>query len=309
MALIFNPEDKIQWEEWAPSLQDRLKAIFAKIYAGSMFIFKYLGNIRITIGERQPVNPVLYREIWWDTRFEVFRVLTSEGWVMTRATWYDGSNDNIQNDATSPISLNPRTNCHCYTISWNNSYYCHCKTQSSKAPSVPVNKVTDLGFNLPITSSAPATKYYKFIISSTAQATYEQIIFQSLNITDVNAPNEGAIIDITDGGINRVTSSDGSSQKYVTYDPKYAGMFSSDYNSTTAFVQGQTYYIPIKFAEDKKIDSVFGTLTYFSSGPVTILLQASYDNGATYDNIASVTLKGNYQAAIICHGSCHCARW
>ena len=49
------------------------------------------------------------------------------------------------------------------------------------------------------------------------------------------------------------------------------------------------------FAEDKKIDSVFGTLTYFSSGPVTVLLQASYDNGATYDNIASVTLKGNYQ--------------
>ena len=139
MALIFNPEDKIQWEEWAPSLQDRLKAIFAKIYSGSLFIFKYLGNIRITIGERQPVNPVVYREIWWDTRFEVFRVLTSEGWVMTRATWYDGSNDNIQNDATSPISLNPRTNCHCYTISWNNSYYCHCKTQSSKAPSVPVN--------------------------------------------------------------------------------------------------------------------------------------------------------------------------
>lgn len=309
MALIFNPEDKIQWEEWAPSLQDRLKAIFAKIYSGSLFIFKYLGNIRITIGERQPVNPVVYREIWWDTRFEVFRVLTAEGWVMTRATWYDGSNDNIQNDATSPISLNPRTNCHCYTISWNNSYYCHCKTQSSKAPSVPVNKVTDLGFNLPITSSAPATKYYKFIISSTAQATYEQIIFQSLNITDVNAPNEGAIIDITDGGINRVTSSDGSSQKYVTYDPKYAGMFSSDYNSTTSFVQGQTYYIPIKFAEDKKINSVFGTLTYFSSGPVTVLLQASYDNGATYDNIASVTLKGNYQAAIICHGSCHCARW
>ena len=272
MALIFNPEDKIQWEEWAPSLQDRLKAIFAKIYSGSLFIFKFLGNIRITIGERQPVNPVVYREIWWDTRFEVFRVLTSEGWVMTRATWYDGSNDNIQNDATSPISLNPRTNCHCYTISWNNSYYCHCKTQSSKAPSVPVNKVTDLGFNLPITASAPATKYYKFIISSTAQATYEQIIFQSLNITDVNAPNEGAIIDITDGGINRVTSSDGSSQKYVTYDPKYTGMFSSDYNSTTAFVQGQTYYVPIKFAEDKKIDSVFGTLTYFSSGPVTALL-------------------------------------
>ena len=299
MALIFNPEDKIQWEEWAPSLQDRLKAIFAKIYSGSLFIFKYLGNIRITIGERQPVNPVVYREIWWDTRFEVFRVLTSEGWVMTRATWYDGSNDNIQNDTTSPISLNPRTNCHCYTISWNNNYYCHCKTQSSKAPSVPVNKVTDLGFNLPITSSAPATKYYKFIISSTAQATYEQIIFQSLNITDVNAPNEGAIIDITDG----------NKTNYVTYDPKYAGMFSSNHNSTTAFVQGQTYYIPIKFAEDKKINSVFGTLTYFSSGPVTVTLQASYNNGATYDNIASVTLKGNYQAAIICHGSCHCARW
>ena len=79
MALIFNPEDKIQWEEWAPSLQDRLKSLFAKVNAGSMFIFKYLGNIRITIGEHQPVNPVVYREIWWDTRFEVFRVLTSEG--------------------------------------------------------------------------------------------------------------------------------------------------------------------------------------------------------------------------------------
>ena len=171
MALIFNPEDKIQWEEWAPSLQDRLKSLFAKVNAGSMFIFKYLGNIRITIGEHQPVNPVVYREIWWDTRFEVFRVLTSEGWVMTRATWYDGSNDNIQNDATSPISLNPRTNCHCYTISWNNNYYCHCKTQSSKAPSVPVNKLTDLGFNLHINYNTPTNKYYKFIISSTAQET------------------------------------------------------------------------------------------------------------------------------------------
>ena len=99
------------------------------------------------------------------------------------------------------------------------------------------------------------------------------------------------------------------SEKYVTYDPKYAGMFSSDVNSTTAFVQGQTYYIPIKFGMAKKINSVYGTLTHFSSGPVTVLLQASYDNGATYDNISSVTMKGNYQAAIICHGSCHCARW
>ena len=75
----FIEEDKIQWEEWAPSLQDRLKALYLKIKAMSICLGHYTSAVRITIGDTQPTNPIPYGEIWWDTRYEVFRVLTNEG--------------------------------------------------------------------------------------------------------------------------------------------------------------------------------------------------------------------------------------
>lgn len=302
----FNLEDKIQWQEWAPSLQDRLKSIIATIGGGGSYIYHYISAVRVTIGDTQPLNPVPYGEVWWDTRFEVWRVLTDEGWIMTRATWYNGSNADVRAAASidSPISQNPRTNCHCYIINWENAQYCHCKTQESVAPSTTINHQTDLAFNYDI--SASATRYWKWVITSTAVSTYEQIVISTLNAIDKDHPNTNAIIPL-DGVTTKYAEEYGDD--YVEYDSKYSPMFSTDTTKTCSFVQGTTYYIPFTFKLPKTLINIYGTLSSFSSGPVTITLQASYDNGSTYTTIKSITLTGNYMAAITCHSHCHCDRW
>lgn len=308
----FIEEDKIQWEEWAPSLQDRLKALYLKIKAMSIFLGHYTSAVRITIGDTQPANPIPYGEIWWDTRYEVFRVLTNEGWVMTRATWYDGSTNSLSGTVESQLSTNPRTNCHCYIVDWNNANYCHCKSTSSAVTSVNINTQSNMAFNYNISStSTKATKYYKWKITTKKQSQEVDVVFCMLNASDIATPTENAIIPI-EGALNTIDVG-GVATKYVSYDVGYSPLFSPNYNDTYSFAQvttGDTVYeIPFTFGQPKTLTTIYGTLAPFSSGPVEIILYASYNNGSTWTELKKITLTGNFSAAIICHGSCHCARW
>lgn len=296
---VFNAEDKVCWEEWAPSLQDRLKGLLNKWYSGSSFIQGFLGANRLTIGPNPPSDPIRYCEIWWDTNVEALRVLTNSGWELMRATWYDDTNLNIADDIENPLSRNPRTRCHCYAINWNMTHYCHCKVQTYTAPSTGINTQTDMSFNKQCSKTYDGITDYRWIIAPQRNG----VVISFLNARSADDPDKDSIIPLDAYTVNKVTVN-GVQKDYVSYDyEKYAQMFSNLENSTCTFNTGTTY-IPFTFAEPKKLTSIFGTLAPFSSGPVTITLQALVNNQWT--TIDSITLKGNYQPGMVCHSNCHC---
>lgn len=298
----FNLEDKLEWEEWAPSLQDKLKSLINRWHAGQAYIDHFVGSTRITIGDNPPSNPIPYCEIWWDTRYEIFKVLTDEGWIMTHATWYNGANALITDDVDSPISRNPRTRCHCYIISWDAAGYCHCKSEVFAAPSVAQGTQSDMAFNKTIDSPVIA-KEYRWVISPSRDG----VIITSLNVSTEGSPNTNAILPLEGNTANRVETESGKTADYVTYDEKYSAMFSEDTNGTVTFNTGTTY-IPFTFGLPNKLTRVYCTLAPYSSGPVKIALQYR-KGGATWVTLLEITLKGNYQPGMACHSNCHCNRW
>lgn len=298
----FNLEDKLEWEEWAPSLQDKLKSYINRWYAGQAYTSHYIGSTRITIGDKPPTNPIPYCEIWWDTRYEIFKVLTDEGWIMTHATWYTGANAVIQDDVESPISRNPRTRCHCYIVSWDAAQYCHCKAQDYSAPSVSQGTQNDLAFNKAIASPV-ATKNYRWVITPSRDA----VVIGSLNASTEDSPNTNAIVPLEGNTANRVQNEAGQSTDYVSYDKKYSNMFSEDSSATNSFNTG-TAYIPFTFGLPQKLVLTHCTLASYSSGPVKIVLQYKNSSGG-WNTLQDVTLQGNYQPGAVCHSNCHCRRW
>lgn len=314
MASSFNLEDKVRWEEWAPSLQDKLKALLNKWSAGYGWSSNYAGAVRITIGPVAPQNCVQYSDIWWDTRYQVLRVLTEEGWILTRGAWHAGANSDVEDSIDNPLSHNPVTRCHCYTINWDASQYCHCKV--SKWESTETNKTTRTGFQnhygyQDTKYSAFKTSGYFIINTGSSSGT---VSVSSLNFNSEKYPT-GAIIGSSDPAFKRdsnlYTPISYSNTDVSDLDP--SPLFDGNANTYVNFPRGTSYKISLKANEDVTvgdIGNIYGTLLNNSNGPVTFeLYLRSVTNASQYVKVFSITLLGNYDPGVACHHSCHCARW
>lgn len=308
----FNLEDKIRWEEWAPSLQDKLKYIWNELQASSAYLDERLGDIRITIGENPPLYPIPYNELWFDTRYMVARIFTESGWHMTHAAWYGGSNDDIYDEVDSPLSHNPDTNCHCYTIGWTSQEYCHCKSQMWE-DTEPEDSLTDMSFNQSIPNPVSAKKY-RFELYGNAPSSGMDIMLQTLNVATNLYPNNGITPSYE---INRVLDENGVSVDYVITDEQYDPIFDDD-SSTFYTVNNGYTYIDFTFGQMTTVTKIYGRLIPYSSGPLYINVQYQTSTSTEWINLfnnvidgitTGIKLKGNYIPYSVCHSSCHCARW
>jgi hypothetical protein len=280
-AYNFNLEDKICWEELAPSLQDRLKALWDLIHSYEEYFNALNGDVRVTIGPTSPSHPINFAELWFDTNFMICRAYVNNEWTLTRAMWYNPSATSVTSTVDAKLSSNPRTNCHCYTVVFPDSGYCHCKVQLWDSSTVAVGTTSNIAFNKYISTSYFDTTQYRFIISGSG-------VLQTLN-TSVSSDNVNAIVpsNSTDRILNTST---GEYEYYCSYDSKYDAIFDSTTDTSYTF-SGNTVVIPIKYAENVHFDKVFGRLSPTSNGPLTITLQAF--NYSNYINIFTVTLQGN----------------
>lgn len=295
----FNLEDKITWDELAPSLKDKFKELWNKLYATNAYLDDRTGGIRVTISASPPSNPIEYNELWFDTRYMIWRTLVNKEWILTRAAWYGQDHTTVISTPEAPLSSNDRTNCHCYTIKYPNEGYCHCKAQMWDPSTVPEGQVSDIAFNKKI-NNPYTTKNYQWIIKADMDSTN----IQTLNAYTADEPNANAIIPMY--MTTRVTNEKGESVEYVSFDSRYDLMF--DENNFTSYVFNTgTFIIPFTFGNATKLTGIFGRLAPYSNGPVTITLQAYANN--TYNTIATITLAGNPQYAQHCHSNCHCQRW
>lgn len=295
----FDLEDKVGWDELAPSLQDKFAELWNKLYMNNAWIDDRTGGIRVTIAAAPPSNPVEYCELWFDTRFMIWRTLRRGNWELTRAAWYPKDHTTVTSTPEAPLSTNDRTNCHCYTVKWNTDGYCHCKSQLWDSSTVPEGTKSNVAFNQKINNAYTTTRY-KWIIKTQMDACN----IQTLNAYTKENPNTNAIIPMD--STTRVTNEKGESVAYVTFDSKYDPLF--DENTSTSFVFNTgTFEIPFTFAKPIKLTGIFGRLASYSNGPLTIQLYG-YANNA-WNFIAEITLAGNPQYAQHCHRSCHCRRW
>lgn len=295
----FDLEDRITWDELAPSLQDKFKELWNKIYATNGYLDDRTNNIRITIGTAPPNKPIEYMEYWFDTRYMVTRAYVDGKWELTRAAWYGKNHNTVVSTPEAPLSKNPATVCHCHTITWPNEGYCHCKTQLWDPSTVPEGMVSDISFNQKTDSSA-SSKQYQLIINAKMDA----VVIQTLNCYTDEVPNSNAIL--PSYTTTRVSNEIGEQVEYCTFDSKYDAMFDENANTSYVFNTG-TVTIPITFGNNIKLTGLFGSLANYSNGPVTITLQVYTAN--QWKTIKTITLKGNPQYASHCHGNCHCARW
>lgn len=316
MALSFNLEDKVRWEEWAPSLQDKLKALLNKWQAGYAWAVNYAGATRISIGPTAPQNCVKYADVWWDTRYHVARVLTNEGWILTRGAWYQGANTDVEDTIESPKSHNPTTRCHCYTINWDASQYCHCKTQGY----IPTetNKTTNTGFQNHYGFQDDNYREFKtggyFAFDTTAVPSGKTVEITSLNFTSVQFP-QGVIKGSTDPSFNRnsklYTPISYTNTDKDNLDP--SNLFDDNKSTSFTIPSGKYYKVFLRINPDVKIGeigNIFGTLKNNSSGPITIHFYLQKISSANeYVKVFSITLLGNYDPGLACHSNCHCARW
>lgn len=316
MALSFNLEDKVRWEEWAPSLQDKLKALLNKWQAGYGWSSNYAGATRISIGPTAPQNCVKYADVWWDTRYHVARVLTNEGWILTRAAWYKGPNTGVEDTVDSPKSHNPITRCHCYTINWDASQYCHCKTQSYV--STTTNKTTNLGFQNHYGFQDTNYSEFKtggyFVFDTAAVPSGKTVEMTSLNFTSSQFI-QGAIKGSTDPSFIR-TSELYTPISYTNTDTDNldpSNLFDNNPSTSITIPSGKYYKVFLKKNSNVKIGeigNIYGTLKNNSSGPITIHLYLQNVSSANqYVKVFSITLLGNFDPGLACHHNCHCARW
>ena len=295
----FNLEDKVTWEELAPSLQDKFKELWNKLNATNAWLDDRLGDIRITIDYDPPTAPVEYNELWFDLRYMVARAYVKGDWVLTRGAWYGKEASTVTSTPEAPLSTNDRTNCHCYAVDYGLPSYCHCKSQMWDPSTVPEGQQSNLAFNQNINNPYISTKY-----QWTIKCNMDSVNIQTLNATTEEDPNVNAIIPMNI--VTNVPDSNGGSSPYCTFDSKYDPIFDGSTSTSYVFNTGTTT-IPITFAQPIKLTNIFGRLAPYSNGPVTITFYVFV--GSSYQQLAQITLAGNPQYAITCHNACHCARW
>lgn len=295
----FDLEDKVTWDELAPSLQDKFKELWNKIEATNAYLSDRIGDVRLTIDYKAPENPIEYAELWFDARYMILRSLINGEWKLTTAAWYKNNSSTVVSTPEAPLSTNERTNCHCYAVKYEQDGYCHCKSQMWDPSTVPEGQVSDIAFNKKINNTISSSKYQWVL-----KCNMDSINVQTLNAYTEENPNANAII--PNGTGSRVTDESGNLVATVTYDTKYDPIF--DENSMTSYIfNSGTYTIPFTYTDPVKLTGIIGRLAPYSNGPVTIQLQVYSDT--KYITIGEVTLAGNPQYAITCHGACHCARW
>lgn len=295
----FDLEDKVTWDELAPSLQDKFKELWNKIEATNAYLSDRIGDVRLTIDYKAPENPIEYAELWFDARYMILRSLINGEWKLTTAAWYKNNSSTVVSTPEAPLSTNERTNCHCYAVKYEQAGYCHCKSQMWDPSTVPEGQVSDIAFNKKINNTISSSKYQWVL-----KCNMDSINVQTLNAYTEENPNANAII--PNGTGSRVTDESGNLVPTVTYDSKYDPIF--DENSMTSYIfNSGTHTISFTYTDPVNLTGILGRLTPYSNGPVTIQLQVYSDT--KYITIGEVTLAGNPQYAITCHGACHCARW
>jgi hypothetical protein len=78
----FNPEDKITYNELAPSLQELLNGKASK--EDLNVLIKLINGIRLTVGTAAPTAPINNKEIWINTSTNLI-MRYNNGWVDNNA--------------------------------------------------------------------------------------------------------------------------------------------------------------------------------------------------------------------------------
>ena len=286
--MSFNLEDKVRWDELSPSLQDMLKNLYMKYHTMFSYYENMNNTVRITIGTKPPTFGVKYNELWFDTKYMVLRCLTDDGWILTRAYWYEPSAETVLDEVDAPRSRNPRTTCHCYSVEWEDQFknLCHCHKVTYIAPIVGNNKITDTAFNVD-TSGAVYSTDYRIIVTVSSPS----VFVETLNAINADNPGVSAIQPINNGVTNL-----GEITKDTTYNTvpqEYNFIFDDSDLSGCEFTTG-TKVIPITFTKKVKLSKFYGQIQDGIKGPVKFELQEK--NGGSWFTISNVTLNGNYVA-------------
>lgn len=93
--MAFNLEDKMKWSELSPSLQKKFTELQDAIADQNRDYTVNTTNVRWTVGDTAPFNPVNNGEMWFDTKYKVVRGYAQNNWEFTRAAWYGGDSSGI----------------------------------------------------------------------------------------------------------------------------------------------------------------------------------------------------------------------
>ena len=282
--MSFNLEDKVRWDELSPSLQDELKSLYNRYHA--MYgVFENTNNtIRITVGKNPPKFAIKYNELWFDTKYMVLRCLTDDGWILTRAYWYDKKAETVLDDVDAPRSRNPRTTCHCYNLTWEDKFnnLCHCHNVVYKAPIVGNDEKSLVSFIMKTTASTYSTKY-RFILTPTGGTVHV------LTLNAINADNEtvAAIYptqkSVSDMGEESVIG-------YFNYVPEQYNFIFDNSDVSGCDIAGNTI-IPVTFTKKVKLIKVYCQIASGSSG---LIVQLDEFVGGTYITVFKTSLNGDY---------------
>jgi hypothetical protein len=297
----FNPEDKINWEELAPSLQDKFKALWNSVNNNHQYLGDRIGDVRLTVGFDPPLDPIEYCELWFDTSIMTMRAYTDGKWTLTCAGWYGNSSKDVTSTDESRLSSNPRTNCHCYMVDHKGLQgdgFCHCKMQLWDSSTIQIGKASKISFNKLVEVPYSATDKYKWIITPSAPG----VIIQTLNGYSVD--NQSSYLIIPKDSQTKVLKN-GEYVPYCDFPEQFDPLFDDQY--LTMFALDIKYTIDVVFADKVKFGGIVGRLAPYSSGPVNIKLQAQ--NDSNWITIFEIALAGNPQYVTTCHRHCHCARW
>ena len=298
----FDLEDKIRWDQLAPSLQDKFKSLWDSMKASETMQTNKMGSTRITIGPEPPKKPIEYCELWFDTNIMALRAYVHRRWSITRASWYKDPASSVVATDDANLSSNPRTNCHCYTIKYTDKKFCHCKTQLWDSSVVKIGSKSKLSFNKEANTGYDATDSYRIII----QTGVVGVGIGSINCGTEKEPGTDAIM--SHEFSSRVPGPDGEYINYCEFDPAFDDLFDSTATTYIFLDRAGTGHIDIKFAEKLKLVNFHANLFPYSNGPVTITLQAKSPAG--YTTICSETLAGNPQAYSVCHShNCRDSNW
>lgn len=298
----FNPEDKINWEELAPSLQDKFKGLWNRLNNDNKYLSDRIGDVRFTVGYKPPFDPIEYCELWFDTNIMALRAYVNGKWELSRGAWYGNSNTDVKSTSEGRLSSNPRTNCHCYNVNHAQIIgegFCHCKMQLWDSSTVKVGEKSKLAFNQEIATPYNETEQYRWIIDPKAPG----VSIQELN--GYNASNKQSTLILPIESQQKVEKN-GTFVYFCEFDSKYDGMFDNDRYTMYAAGTSRTI-VPFTFAYKQKFAGVIGRLPGFSGGPVEITLQAY--NAPNWITIFNTTLAGNPQAYSTCHDHFPCRDW
>lgn len=294
----FNPEDKINWEELAPSLQDKFKGLWNRLNNDNKYLNDRIGDVRFTVGMKPPFDPIEYCELWFDTNIMALRAYVNGKWELTRGAWYGNSNSDVKSTTEGRLSSNQRTNCHCYNVKQAEIIgdgFCHCKMQLWNSDNVKVGDRSKLAFNDEITVAYSETTQYRWTIEPRGRG----VTIQTLNAYTAENKQTNLILPTE---LQQRVEKNGEFVYFCSFNAKYDGMF--DNSSSTTSVIGSKEIIPFEFAYKQKIGGVVGRLAAYSGGPVTITLEAY--NTPNWIKLYSIDLPGNPQAYSVCHNHFPC---